>query len=336
MKSSAVFWRIALLLLLLQESACYFGHRHRFVFTQQQQQYQQLVGGGSGGAAAFALAAAASPLQEGGDGMDEDDDDTPIFAKLKKQLRGTSVYLVGMMGSGKSTVGDALAKGLGYRFMDTDAVAEFMIEMPIADFFAKGEDEVKQFRELEYSILMEMAQYTRVVLATGGGIVEKRENWSLLHHGIVVYLDLSPEDIYVRLSANPEQLAKRPLLREEDPLGKLQKLSATRRDMYMQADVKVPVPSTADPQQVAELVATQIHTFIKQNPPLWQEWKKKRDDKALEMASISNPSAVAASGLGQGKVEGGSITYVAMSDIKSGKVQLPTFTKKSSEDEPLQ
>jgi shikimate kinase len=87
------------------------------------------------------------------------------YEDLRQKLKGTSVYLVGMMGSGKSTVGKILAEKLGYRFLDTDEVAEYMIEMPIAEFFAQGK--VEQFRDVEYQVLMELAQYTRLVISTG-------------------------------------------------------------------------------------------------------------------------------------------------------------------------
>ena len=217
----------------------------------------------------FKRSATGESLTNGGAGGDE------AWTSLRNVLRGTNVFFIGMMGSGKSTVGKEFAKNLGYRFLDTDEIAEFMIEMPIADFFAQGKE--TQFRDLEYQILMEMSQYTRIVLSTGGGIVERNENWGLLHHGIVVFLDLSPEDIFSRLSANPEQVAKRPLLRGSNPLEKLQELSEKRRDKYTQGDVRVRVPADASNEHVSLLAAQAILKFIEDNPPLWQEWKKKRD-----------------------------------------------------------
>lgn len=80
-----------------------------------------------------------------------------------------------MMGCGKSTIGNIFANKLGYRFLDTDEIAEYMIEMPISDFFNQGRED--EFRQLESEILMQMVQYTRVVVSTGGGIVMKNENW---------------------------------------------------------------------------------------------------------------------------------------------------------------
>ena len=95
--------------------------------------------------------------------------------ELVNELKGTCIFLVGLMGSGKTAVGSEIARKLGYRFIDTDEIAEYMIEMPIADFFAEGKEE--DFRTLEKQILNEMSQYIRVVISTGGGVVMKNENW---------------------------------------------------------------------------------------------------------------------------------------------------------------
>lgn len=204
--------------------------------------------------------------------------------KLSGKLRGACIYLVGLMGSGKSTVANILAEKLGYRFLDTDELAEFMIEMPISEFF-KQENGEAEFRQVEYQILMEMAQYTRIVLATGGGIVERNENWGLLRHGLVIFLDAKPEDIYARLSSNQQEIQKRPLLSTPDPLEKLNALSLKRRDKYLQADVHVTVDPNMSPEQVAERVISDTVAFIEANPPLWQSWKAKREQTAIEAAA---------------------------------------------------
>lgn len=204
--------------------------------------------------------------------------------ELRDILRGTCVMFVGMMGSGKTAVGDAFARKMGYRFLDTDEIAEHMIGMPIADYFAQGKEE--EFRKLEYEILMELAQYTRISIATGGGIVMKQENWGLLRHGIVVYLDLDTATIVNRLRSDPEQLEKRPLLKETDPEAKLEELLAQRREKYSMADVRVTVPPTFSKDEVADLVIQSIVREIKNNPPLWSSWKEERDKRALEMASV--------------------------------------------------
>lgn len=210
--------------------------------------------------------------------------DANLSEQLREHLKGTCIYLVGMMGSGKSTVGDSLAKKLLYRLLDTDVLAEYLIEMPIAQFFAEGRE--SEFREVEYQVLMQLSQYTRVVVATGGGIVVKKENWGLLHNGLVVYLDLAPEDIHQRLKANPAEVAKRPLLQAPDPLAKLQDLCAQRKDAYESADITVKVDPQHSPEETADRIMMALVEFIKQNPPRWQTWKAKREETALEVANM--------------------------------------------------
>jgi len=233
-------------------------------------------------------------LQLGGTSAGEDISDEPHtqFDDLREKLRGTCMYLVGMMGTGKSAVGTALAKRLGYRFIDSDEAAEWMIEMPIADFFAQGRE--AEFRELEYQVLMEMAQYTRVVVATGEGAVMQPKNWGLLRHGIVVHLDMDPTDIYTRLASGEDakaEIEKRPLLQGEAPTDALAALCAARADMYAQADVQVKVELGEDVDTVTDKVATAILGFIADNPPFWQEKAKRREANGMMSAVAVNPSA---------------------------------------------
>ncbi|MFQ3679986.1 MAG: shikimate kinase, partial [Pseudanabaenaceae cyanobacterium] len=84
-------------------------------------------------------------------------------------LDGTNVFLIGLMGVGKTTVGRLLAPRLGYTFVDTDVLVEKATGKSIATLFAEmGEAE---FRHLESQVLAETAAFTRLVVATGGGIV---------------------------------------------------------------------------------------------------------------------------------------------------------------------
>ncbi|MFN5514612.1 MAG: shikimate kinase, partial [Cyanobacteriota bacterium] len=126
---------------------------------------------------------------------------------MESHLRGLSVFLIGMMGSGKSAVGQVLAKRLGYRFFDADIVLERVAQVSINDFFAqKGES---AFRDLESQVLGELAAQTRSVIATGGGAVLRRQNWSYLRHGLVVWLSAPPALLAARLRGDET----RPLLR---------------------------------------------------------------------------------------------------------------------------
>ncbi|MEQ8962128.1 MAG: shikimate kinase, partial [Coleofasciculus sp. C2-GNP5-27] len=110
-------------------------------------------------------------------------------------LKGINVYLIGMMGVGKTTVGQRLAKELDYRFVDTDVLIEQVVGQTINQIFAdSGEDE---FRQLESQILSEVSAYTKLTVATGGGIVLKQMNWSYLHQGLIVWLD-APVDLLIQ------------------------------------------------------------------------------------------------------------------------------------------
>ena len=250
------------------------------------------------------------------------------YDELSKILKGTSIYLVGMMGTGKSSVGDVLARKLGYRFIDTDDAAEFMLEMPIAEFFNTQVNGESEFRELEYQILMEMSQYTRVIVATGGGIVLEQKNWGVLHHGLVVFLDMAAPDIYERLSKDNEQVAKRPLLQGDNPLKKLNDIAIERDEKYKQADIAVNINLGDSIENVMDKIVDSSISFIKSNPPQWEKWKKDKDNVVIERAMRVNPGATASI---TGAKPTGSITEVSIEDIKSGKVKLPEGIPKSQE-----
>lgn len=137
--------------------------------------------------------------------------------------------LVGLPGSGKSTVGRQLAKRIGARFQDSDAVIEARIGMPIRAFFER-EGEAR-FREIETSVLSELAQAGMGVLSTGGGIVLAADNRLLLRkHTTAIYLRTSAEELHRRLRHDTQ----RPLLQVKDPLAKLRELYEQRDPLYME------------------------------------------------------------------------------------------------------
>ena len=172
-------------------------------------------------------------------------------------LKGANLYLIGMMGAGKTTVGQLLAAQLDYRFFDTDAVIEQVTGLPVRDFFAQlGEAE---FRKLESQVLAELSPYTRLTIATGGGIVLKRENWGHLRHGIVVWLDVPVEQLQVRLQADDT----RPLLQNTDLTAKLQALVEERQQLYAQADVHVSYQPEETPEQLTLRAIGQIKQALK-------------------------------------------------------------------------
>lgn len=171
-------------------------------------------------------------------------------------LQGVNLYLIGMMGSGKTTIGQRLAKQLNYRFLDTDAVVEEVAGRSINDIFAT--DGEAAFRQLETQVLAELAAYTRLTIATGGGIVLQRENWSYLHHGVIVWLDVPVDHLYTRLQRD----TSRPLLRDANPQEKLRQLLQERQALYRQADVHVAIAPHSSPEQVTNQVINEITKAI--------------------------------------------------------------------------
>lgn len=141
-----------------------------------------------------------------------------------------SIALVGMPGSGKSTAGRHLAKRLGWRFVDTDALIEGRIGGTIRSYFEQEGEQA--FRGVEAAVIAEVSTQERVVLATGGGAVLLVENRAALRAGCdVVYLRTSPEELSRRLR-NDQQ---RPMLQVADPQARLRQLLAERDPLYREA-----------------------------------------------------------------------------------------------------
>jgi shikimate kinase len=139
----------------------------------------------------------------------------------------SNIYLVGLMGAGKTTVGRQLARRLGRRFVDVDheIVERTGVSIPTI-FEIEGEE---GFRRREAQAIAELTAGTDVVLATGGGVVLNPDNRSRLHDtGWVVYLNVPPALLYERTRHD----RNRPLLRVPDPKAKLEELHAVRDPLY--------------------------------------------------------------------------------------------------------
>lgn len=162
------------------------------------------------------------------------------------------------MGAGKSTTGQLLAERLGYRLFDSDTLITQLAGTPINQIFAEqGESE---FRKLETQVLSELSAYTRLVIATGGGIVVEQTNWSYLQQGLVVWLDVPLEHLWERIQTD----CSRPLLKTENPHETLEKLMQQRRHLYAQADVHTVIKPDWTTEQVAEQIIEGILKVIKQ------------------------------------------------------------------------
>jgi shikimate kinase len=122
---------------------------------------------------------------------------------------GRKIFLIGFMGSGKSTSGKKLADRLGWSFIDLDERIEERAGMKIPEIFAnKGE---AWFREMEATVLHDLAHTTDLVVSTGGGAPCYDDNMDfMLHSGLTVYLKLTPEQLKNRLQNSKTE---RPLLK---------------------------------------------------------------------------------------------------------------------------
>jgi hypothetical protein len=148
----------------------------------------------------------------------------------RKIMKDKNVVLIGFMGCGKSTVGRALEKKWGYKYLDMDAHIEAAEGMTINEIFAsKGE---AYFRELETGMLKKLAGTKRYIISTGGGTPLREENRQLLKElGTVIYLRVSPETVCERLKDD----TTRPLLQRPDKEEAVRELLGKRKNLYAAA-----------------------------------------------------------------------------------------------------
>ncbi|MDK2791249.1 MAG: shikimate kinase [Deferribacteres bacterium] len=142
-----------------------------------------------------------------------------------------NIYLVGFMGTGKSTVGRALAKRLDRVFKDLDDLIEEKENKKIAEIFEeKGEE---YFRKIESEVINEISRKEKFVIATGGGAVVNEENYKRLKEsGVLISLVASPEEIYERTKNSKN----RPLLNVQNPIEEIKRLMFERAYYYIKSD----------------------------------------------------------------------------------------------------
>ena len=160
-----------------------------------------------------------------------------------------NIYLIGMMGSGKSTVGELVATKLGLRFLDLDAAIVTDAQRTIPELFAeKGE---AYFRELESNILFDLHRLEDLVVATGGGTPLREANVHLMQHsGMVVYLERDVEEIIATIDAEA-----RPLL-QANP-DNVRRIYAERRLCYEKA-ASIVVSNNGKPEDAASEVVEAV------------------------------------------------------------------------------
>ncbi|OVA17042.1 Shikimate kinase/Threonine synthase-like 1 [Macleaya cordata] len=208
--------------------------------------------------------------------------DELFILKTKSQdvapyMTGRCIYLVGMMGSGKTTVGKIISEVLGYSFFDSDKLVEQAAGgTSVAQIFKQYSESF--FRDNESEVLRELSLMRRLVVATGGGAVIRPINWKYMKQGITVWLDVPLEALARRIAAVGTD--SRPLLHNEsgDPYTKallrLSTLSEERGEAYANADARVSLEHIAakmghrdvtnlSPIAIAIEVLVQIENFLK-------------------------------------------------------------------------
>jgi len=175
---------------------------------------------------------------------------------LKEKLGGRNIFLIGMMGSGKSQAGPFLAKMINYAFVDTDDVIEKASKQSISSIFEK--DGEKVFRDVEKKVLKEISQHHSLVIATGGGLVTLPENWGILHQGIVVWLDLDLKRSIKRLESDQK---RRPLLLGDNLAENFSQIYESRKPIYLESDLRIEVEDQS-PCEVATMIAEHLPSIL--------------------------------------------------------------------------
>ena len=165
-----------------------------------------------------------------------------------------NIYLVGFMGTGKSSVGRELAKQKGWNFVDLDELIELKQQRRIVDIFAKeGEP---YFRKIEKKILKQVTTQKKFVVACGGGVVLDPGNIKLMKKtGILICLSATCQTILKRVSTSTH----RPILNVAKPRERIELLLKMRAPYYMQADKTVDTSGSSIKQVVAKISKILAH-----------------------------------------------------------------------------
>ncbi len=159
-----------------------------------------------------------------------------------------NIYLAGFMGTGKSTVGRELARLMGRKFVDTDAELEQRFGMTVGEMFkAQGE---QAFRENERALALQLSESSNRVIATGGGtLLDAQVRRALRETGLVICLFTQQEQLVARL----ERTDKRPLLKGENIVRKVDELLQKRREVYDTISIRVDTTHLT-PQEAARKI----------------------------------------------------------------------------------
>jgi shikimate kinase/3-dehydroquinate synthase len=208
---------------------------------------------------------------------------------LRHGILTSNIYLVGLMGAGKTTVGRALAKKLNKRFIDSDHEIEARSGASIPLIFeVEGEE---NFRQREAEVIRDLTALQGIVLATGGGAILRKENRDFLKaRGTVIYLRASISHILQRTSRDKN----RPLLQTADPRKRLEELAREREPLYCEvADMIVETGRPNIPSLVHAILA-QLGAELA-SAPTFSSNPIMSDDQAtdtLEFLPATSPSPI--------------------------------------------
>ncbi|MDD3419196.1 MAG: shikimate kinase [Candidatus Gastranaerophilales bacterium] len=160
-----------------------------------------------------------------------------------------NIALIGLMGSGKTTIGVLLAKKLGVDFVDIDEKIEQKEKTSITKIFeTKGEE---YFRQVESTLLQDYGKRQNLVISTGGGAVQKEENLQILKSNCtIIYLKASPNELFSRIKDD----TSRPLLQTLNPLLTLEELLKKREKNYLMADIIINTEAKTTEQILDEII----------------------------------------------------------------------------------
>ena len=164
--------------------------------------------------------------------------------------KNKNIYLIGLMGSGKTTLGKILSKKLGKTFFDSDQVIEEKLGVDVTMIFEyEGE---AGFREREKEILKQLVSKKNIILATGGGAILSRDNRDLLSEsGTVIYLKSNYKDLVLRMKNDKT----RPLLKEGDVESIIKKLCHEREPLYESiSDYEISTKNKRIPEIINEII----------------------------------------------------------------------------------
>ena len=196
-----------------------------------------------------------------GKGCELTESNAPVLSAVDRR---PAVFLVGMMGAGKTTVGRRLAARMGLAFVDADRELEARLGVPIPTVFElEGE---AGFRRRESALIAELTCRDSLVLATGGGVVLDPENRRALHdRGCVVYLRAAVPELWQRLRRDRQ----RPLLQTSDPRGRIESLLAAREPLYIEAAHLVVETGRQPVEMVVDAILDRLgsHVAVAADPP---------------------------------------------------------------------